>query len=124
MSDAQMVPSSQGVREEPSESQGSNRVDWNADIQRLQVASFMTELFCAQWYAMGECKICCAVEAGRWHLSISCADRDPSWDEIATARYHLIPDSVTMAMLLPPKREYVNLHDHVFHLHELKDIDK
>ena len=102
----------------------SNRVDWKADIQKLNGPSFLTELVGAQLYAMGECRICCAIENNRWHLSISCNARDPSWDEIATARYHLIPDSVTMAMLLPPMREYVNLHDHVFHLHELMDIDK
>lgn len=60
-------------------------------------------------------------EAGfvRWHLSISRRDRYPSWDEIRDARYALLPDDITMAMLLPPKAEYVNLHKNCFHLHEL-----
>ena len=55
----------------------------------------------------------------RWHLSISCRDRYPVWDEIRDARYALIPDDCTMAMMLPPKREYVNVHKNCFHLHEI-----
>lgn len=54
-----------------------------------------------------------------WHLSISRADRDPSWQEIATARYRLLPDVPEMAMYLPPASEYVNLHPHTFHLYEV-----
>jgi hypothetical protein len=55
----------------------------------------------------------------RWHLSISRTDRYPVWDEIKDARYALLPDNITMAMLLPPKAEYVNLHKNCFHLHEM-----
>ena len=56
----------------------------------------------------------------RWHLSISCRDRYPTWDEIKEARYRLIPNNVTMAMLLPPKEQYVNIHPNCFHLHEIE----
>lgn len=55
----------------------------------------------------------------RWHMSISCANRYPTWDEIRDARYALLPDDVTMAMLLPPRAEYVNVHPNCFHLHEI-----
>jgi hypothetical protein len=54
-----------------------------------------------------------------WHLSISRPDRDPSWGEIATARYRLLPEVPEMAMYLPPLDEYVNLHPFTFHLHEV-----
>lgn len=54
-----------------------------------------------------------------WHISVARRDRDPSWDEIATARYRLLPDIPEMVMHLPPMSEYVNLHGHCFHLHEL-----
>jgi hypothetical protein len=54
-----------------------------------------------------------------WHLSISHPTRYPVWDEIRDARYDLIPDAVTMGMLLPPKSEYVALHPNCFHLHEV-----
>lgn len=56
-----------------------------------------------------------------WHLSISHPQRYPTWDEIHRARYELIPDNVTMAMFLPPKSEYVNLHNNCFHLHETRE---
>ena len=56
-----------------------------------------------------------------WHLSIAHHDRYPSWDEIADARYALVPDEVTMAMLLPPRGDYVNAHEHCFHLWQIDD---
>lgn len=72
----------------------------------------------------GECRIVVMREVHdnnelRWHMSISCARRYPTWDEIRDARYELLPDEITMAMLLPPKAEYVNLHQNCFHLHEI-----
>lgn len=57
--------------------------------------------------------------ANGWHLSISHPTRYPTWDEIKTARYELLPDEVTMGMLLPPSAEYVNVHPNCFHLHEV-----
>lgn len=76
---------------------------------------------------MGECRIIVSrdmhgtKEFGpvRWHLSISCVDRYPTWDEIHEARYRLLPDKCMMAIILPPKAEYVNIHPNCFHLHEI-----
>lgn len=56
-----------------------------------------------------------------WHLSIAHRRRYPTWDEIADVRYELIPDDVTMAMLLPPPGDYVNEHDYCFHLWQIED---
>jgi hypothetical protein len=56
-----------------------------------------------------------------WHLSISHPERYPTWDEIADARYELVPDEVTMALLLPPRGEYVNAHPNCFHLWQIDD---
>ena len=67
-------------------------------------------------------------EDGKLHLSIShrrdsksgpVPGRNPRWEEIKDARYRFCPDEVTMAMLLPPKEEYVNFHPTTFHLWEL-----
>lgn len=63
-----------------------------------------------------------------WHMSISHRlnskgsppGRYPTWDEIRDARYEFVPDQATMAMLLPPKGEYVNAHDTTFHLHQIE----
>lgn len=54
-----------------------------------------------------------------WHLSISHPRRYPTWDEIKAARYDLVPRDVTMAMLLPPPDEFVNIHQNCFHLHQI-----
>jgi hypothetical protein len=70
-------------------------------------------------YRAGDVQVLVSVDLGKWHLSISTPRRYPTWDEIADARYALVPDDVTMAMLLPPRAEYVNLHATTFHLHEL-----
>jgi hypothetical protein len=60
----------------------------------------------------------------RWHLSMSHPSRYPTWDELKEARYRLLPDEIYMAQLLPPKADYVNLHENCFHLHELRDGDR
>jgi len=60
----------------------------------------------------------------RWHMSISTYTRYPTWNEIRDAWYALKPPEckdVTVAMMLPPEREYVNLHPNCFHLHEIID---
>lgn len=65
-------------------------------------------------------------DAMQWHLSISHRTnhvpprpgRYPTWDEIADARYLLLPDDRTFVMELPPPDEYVAAHDTTFHLHE------
>jgi hypothetical protein len=62
----------------------------------------------------------------KWHLSISHRTNEakpqpgryPTWDEIKDARYRFVPDGLTMAMLLPPKAEFVNVHETCFHLWE------
>jgi hypothetical protein len=55
-----------------------------------------------------------------WHMSISHSTaRYPTWDEIAQARYDLLPDGITVGMFLPPRSEYVNINGNCFHLHEV-----
>ena len=73
----------------------------------------------------GTLKTIVGLEPEGWHLSVSFSDRRgspsryPHWDEIADARYRLVPEDVTMAMLLPPADEFVAVHDTTFHLHQL-----
>lgn len=55
-----------------------------------------------------------------WHISISHPWRDPTWDEIKSARYGLVADHVRMTMDLPPLSEFVNVHEHCFHLYECR----
>lgn len=60
----------------------------------------------------------------RWHMSISHPSRYPTWDEMKTARYRLLPDDCYMVQILPPKAQYLNAHDRCFHLTEMRDGDR
>ena len=72
-------------------------------------------------YRMGGCTIFLGTVPGQGlHMSIAHPTRYPTWDEVADARYALIPDGVTMVMVLPPSSQYVNLHPNCFHLHQLQ----
>lgn len=79
----------------------------------------------ADTFVKGECRVILAREphgkGGKllYHLSISCADRYPTWEEIKDARYSLMPLGSTVAQILPPMSEYINIHNNTFHLWEL-----
>jgi hypothetical protein len=70
-------------------------------------------------FRFGGCRVLLSKQRAGWHLSISRSDRLPSWEEVRDARYALIPDDATMVMLLPPRREYVNVHEFCFQLYEI-----
>ena len=74
-------------------------------------------------YRMGKVRILLSppFEGMGWHMSISRPDRYPSWDEIAKARYELMPKDITVVMFLPPPEEYINIHNCCFHLHEFEE---
>lgn len=75
-------------------------------------------------YKFGRCNVIIDQRSGFWHMSISHHRQNPTWEEIRDARYALIPDDVTMAMILPPKSEYVNIHEFCFHLHQIEGGEK
>lgn len=70
-------------------------------------------------FTWGIVRIIVGLESHGWHLSISTPHRYPTWDEIKAARYDHCPKHITMAMILPPVEEYVNLHEFCFHLHQI-----
>ncbi len=79
------------------------------------------------FYTSSNCSVMVASEPSgpkgemRWHMSIAHRNRYPHWDEIREARYQLIPNDVTMCMVLPPVSEYVNVHSNCFHLFQLQE---
>lgn len=77
------------------------------------------------WYAWGAVSVHVAKENGLWHISISVPYRYPTWDEIYTAWYDLVPDAkdINGAIILPRKSEYVNIHPNCFHVHQLQDAE-
>lgn len=80
-------------------------------------------------FRMGDCNILVGVEPqgangeALWHLTISCVNRHPTWDEIKVARYKLLPLDLVFAMFLPQPENYINVdtQDHVFQLWEVHD---
>lgn len=71
----------------------------------------------------GHLSVLVGPEPPGWHMSISHRrgvqnrpGRYPTWDEIREARELFCPADTTMAMLLPPLDEYINVHETTFHL--------
>lgn len=76
-----------------------------------------------KWYLWGKLSVCVANEEGHWHISIAHPHRYPTWDEIYTAWYDLVPNAENIygSIILPRKSQYVNLHPNCFHVWQLKD---
>lgn len=78
-------------------------------------------------YRMGECGIFVSQEPldlvfpRRWHLSISCERRYPTWDEIGRARDNLLPNDVFMCVPFPPRAHWLSIHPNCFHLWQFRD---
>ena len=55
---------------------------------------------------------------GSWwlHVSLSRADRLPSWDEIRLVKDLFVGRNRAAVQVLPPDRDYVNLHRYCLHL--------
>ena len=71
-------------------------------------------------FRLGECFVLVGQSPrSGWHLSISHPTRIPTWEELRSARYRLLPDDLTMGVLLPPSAQYVNLHPFCLHLWQI-----
>lgn len=74
-----------------------------------------------KFYRMGQCTIYAsppAREGMGWHLSMAHPVRYPTWDEIAKARYELLPNDRDFVMVLPKPEDYLSVHENCFHLWE------
>lgn len=58
----------------------------------------------------------------RTHISISAKDRDPSWGEIKHIQNSLKP-GVFFCSPMPPAEYWISIHDHCFHIWEIKDTN-
>lgn len=67
----------------------------------------------------GECVIIVTRDNGLWHLSMSCRDRLPTYDELKAARYKYLAGCRYVAQIFPPPEEFVNVHPYCIHLWEL-----
>lgn len=58
-----------------------------------------------------------AAEHGRLlHVSLSYRSRNPSWEDIKMVRAAFFPSDIDVMMVLPKADDYVNVHEHAFHL--------
>ena len=86
-----------------------------------EIVELKSPLESAKAYRIGDCTVMVGQENGLWHLSISNPNHYPEWDVIKEARYSFCPKDITMAMLLPPENEYINIHSNCFHLWQLRE---
>jgi len=76
-------------------------------------------------FIMGDCDIYLAKEKTSggfesWHISISCKNRYPSWDEVVRVRYDLMPKNIEMVMFFPSKKENIEIGNNSIHLWQVK----
>lgn len=76
-------------------------------------------------YKMGECKVLVGPEEetrmiGGRHISVSCPDRLPTWDEMLFIRLNLLPLDEDFILPLPRLSDYVNAHEYCLHLYSRK----
>lgn len=59
----------------------------------------------------------CGLHPPIWeHVSVSCANRCPTWDEMKWIRSLFWDNSETVLQLHPPTDRYVNCHEYCLHL--------
>ncbi len=56
----------------------------------------------------------------RWHISVRGPGRVPRWSELVDAAHALRP-GVVFCVPMPPRTWWLNVHEHVLHLWELRD---
>lgn len=118
-----------GARRVGRVSKGATRnPDRRRELRELPIPAHVARMIepDSRAYRMGGCRILVSQQRVGWHLSISRSDRLPNWEDVRDARYALIPDDAVMVMLLPPRDEYVNVHEYTLQLYEIprEYIDK
>jgi hypothetical protein len=58
----------------------------------------------------------------RWHISVSCADRLPTWAELVETA-HLLRPGVCFVVGVPPRSWWMNVHPYCLHLWETRDAN-
>lgn len=50
------------------------------------------------------------------HVSVSCPDRVPSWDELAAIKELVIGPDRHAYQVFPPRAQWISIHEHCLHL--------
>ncbi len=70
-------------------------------------------------YNFQGCAVIVTIENGGYHMSISHAQRLPTYEELKAARYKFCPDYCYMAQIFPPQDEFINVHPYCLHVYEI-----
>lgn len=78
-----------------------------------------TGAFIIQCFAMGRhlnLKVIASFGGGWDHVSVSCPDRCPTWEEMCYVKDLFFDDEECVVQFHPPKSQYVNYHPRTLHL--------
>lgn len=69
------------------------------------------------YFELGPLRIISSGSGHRWeHVSVSLADRTPTWEEMASIKAYFWRDDETVLQFHPRRSEYVNNHPYCLHL--------
>lgn len=69
------------------------------------------------YFKVGALRIISSGSDYRWeHVSVSCANRCPTWEEMATVKTYFWSDDETVLQLHPKRSAHINLHPFCLHL--------
>ncbi len=69
------------------------------------------------YFELGHLRVISNGGGGRWeHVSVSCADRCPTWEEMANIKAYFWSDDETVLQFHPQRSAYVNVHPYCLHL--------
>jgi len=90
------------------------------EIAAMVNGNHQTQYKTLRSYVLGECTMLMTREFGQYHLSIAHPKRYPTWLEISTAWYRIVPgaESKVAALMLPKLSEYINIHNFCMQVHE------
>lgn len=88
---------------------GSENVTFDGQLQHQRI-----------WVSLDDMRVIASLDEtphGKLlHVSLSYLDKDPSWAEIRAVRDAFFPADVDAMMMLPQAQDYVNVHQHAFHI--------
>ena len=69
------------------------------------------------YFELDDLRIISGGSGDRWeHVSVSCEDRTPTWDEMASVKALFWGDEETVLQFHPKRSEYINHHPYCLHL--------
>lgn len=70
-------------------------------------------------FRMGECQIIFANEMRQWHISVTCEQRYPTWDELRDIGWALVPGKKLYIEVPTQQEPYLNAHPFCLHMWSL-----